>query len=191
MLWFLGLVVCTYLFGKTWCGWLCHLGALQEFLFRKQGRRWLASERSQRAIKYVQIALLVALAAQLIITRSIEFVKYDPFKVAFNLFSANVVGYVLLVLLLLSSVLIYRPFCRVACPVGLVLGWVTKLPGARRLKVDAASCSHCQRCARQCNQQSIRCAPSQTAVNGEDCILCGDCLSGCKKKAISLKSELV
>jgi NAD-dependent dihydropyrimidine dehydrogenase PreA subunit len=187
MLWFLGLVLTTYFFGKTWCGWLCHLGALQELIFRRQGRKYLASERSQRTIKYVQIALLVVLVAQLIITRSIEFVKYDPFKVAFNLFSANATGYVLLVLLLLFSVLVYRPFCRIFCPVGLVLGWVSRLPRARKLKVDNASCSGCQRCVQQCRQQSIRCTSTAAAINGEDCILCGDCLSGCNKNAIKFK----
>ncbi|MCU0640316.1 MAG: 4Fe-4S binding protein, partial [Candidatus Krumholzibacteria bacterium] len=29
---FAGLIPVTYIFGKTWCGWVCHMGALQEFL---------------------------------------------------------------------------------------------------------------------------------------------------------------
>ena len=33
MVWFVGLIPVTYVFGKTWCGWVCHLGALQKFLY--------------------------------------------------------------------------------------------------------------------------------------------------------------
>ena len=135
MLWFLGLLLLTYFFGKVWCGWLCHLGGLQDFLFKVTGWYFLSSQKSQRVLNYIQIGLLATLLVQLLITRSNIYVHYDPFKVAFNLISANTTGYILLVLLLLSSVLIYRPFCRMACPVGLILGWVTLIPGARKLKV--------------------------------------------------------
>jgi polyferredoxin len=187
MLWFVGLTVTTYFFGKTWCGWLCHLGALQDFLFREKGRRWLVSERSQKIIKRVQIVLLLALVIQLMLTRSIEFIHYDPFKVAFNMFSANIAGYVLLVLLLLSSVLIYRPFCRIICPVGLILGWITKIPGARKPNVNETTCSDCRRCERRCKQQSIENKLTKIIINTEDCILCGECMDACAKNSISLK----
>ena len=190
MLWFLGLVVVTYFFGKTWCGWLCHLGALQDFLFRKPGRQWLASEKSQRIIKYIQIGLFVILIVQLFITRSIIWAKYDPFKVAYNLFSSNITGYVLLILLLISSLLVYRPFCRIACPVGLILGWVTKIPGAKKLSIDE-KCNSCKSCVRSCKQQAIHSDDGKIKINTEDCILCGDCMSTCKKSSLSVKNKFV
>lgn len=186
MLWFLGLIIVTYFFGKTWCGWLCHLGGLQEFLFRNNGRRVLVSAKSQIIIKYIQIGLFATLLIQLAITRSNLWVKYDPFKVAFNLVSANTVGYILLALLLPSSVLVYRPFCRIACPVGLILGWVTKIPGARKLKV-AVSCNECKSCTRSCRQNALHaCETGGIVIKGEDCILCGECLDKCKKDSLTI-----
>ncbi|MDR1975137.1 MAG: 4Fe-4S binding protein [Bacteroidales bacterium] len=190
MLWFLGLVVATYFFGKTWCGWLCHLGALQDVIFRSPGRKWLATEKSQRMIKYIQSGLLVVLIVQLVITRSIIFVKYDPFKVAYNLFSSNITGYILLVLLLVSSVLIYRPFCRTACPVGLLLGWATKIPGAKKLVVESG-CNNCKSCVRSCKQQAIHSVDGKIKINTEDCILCGDCIGTCKKSLLSVKRNSI
>lgn len=187
MLWFIGLVAVTYFFGKTWCGWLCHLGGLQDFLFRANSRKWLASDKSQKIISYVQIGLLAALIVQLIITRSIVWIKYDPFKVAFNFISANTTGYVLVVLLLVSSVLVYRPFCRIACPVGLILGWVTKIPGARKLSISS-SCVNCKSCVKSCKQQSVAVIQNKVMVNTQDCILCGDCIESCKKNSIGLKN---
>ena len=190
MLWFLGLLVVTYFFGKTWCGWLCHLGALQDFLFRKQGREWLVSEKSQRIIKYIQSGLFILLIIQLFITRSIIWVKYDPFKVAYNLFSSNITGYILLVVLLVSSLLVYRPFCRIACPVGLILGWVTKIPGAKKLAIKEG-CNSCKSCIRSCKQQAIHSDGNKIKINTEDCILCGDCMNTCKKSSLSVKNKFL
>ena len=34
LIWVLALLPITYFFGKVWCGWVCHLGAFQEFLFK-------------------------------------------------------------------------------------------------------------------------------------------------------------
>jgi ferredoxin len=190
MLWFLGLVVATCFFGKTWCGWLCHLGALQDVIFRSPGRKWLTTEKSQRMIKYIQSGLLLVLIVQLVITRSIIFVKYDPFKVAYNLFSSNITGYILLVLLLVSSILIYRPFCRICCPVGLLLGWVTKMPGAKKLVIESG-CTNCKSCVRSCKQQTIHSVDGKIKINTEDCILCGDCVHTCKKGLISIKRNII
>ncbi|MDR1973231.1 MAG: 4Fe-4S binding protein, partial [Bacteroidales bacterium] len=190
MLWFVGLVFASYFFGKTWCGWLCHLGALQDVIFRLSYRKWLTTAKSQRVIKYIQIGLLLVLVVQLVITRSNIFIKYDPFKVAYNLFSSNITGYILLILLLLSSVLIYRPFCRICCPVGLLLGWVSKIPGAKGL-VIGGGCSNCKSCVRSCKQQAIHAVDGGIRINTEDCILCGECMYTCKKGLISIKRNVI
>lgn len=191
MLWFLGLLLLTYFFGKVWCGWLCHLGGLQDFLFKVTGWYFLSSQKSQRVLNYIQIGLLATLLVQLLITRSNIYVHYDPFKVAFNLISANTTGYILLVLLLLSSVLIYRPFCRMACPVGLILGWVTLIPGARKLKVAKDTCNGCHSCYRQCKQYALHGSTTPIKINTQECILCGECISQCKKSSLSVSSKKI
>lgn len=186
MLWFLGLLPLTYFFGKVWCGWLCHLGGLQDFLFKITGWHFLTLQKTQRILKYIQIGLFITLLVQLLITRSNIYVHYDPFKVAFNLISANITGYILLGLLLLSSVLIYRPFCRMACPVGLILGWVTLIPGAHKLKVTENTCNGCRSCHKHCKQYAMHGSTSPIKVNTQDCILCSECLSHCKKDSLSV-----
>ena len=81
--------------------------------------------RVQKILKVVQISVFALWLIQLLATRTNLFCEIDPFKVAFNLFSANWIGYALLGILLISSVLIYKPFCRTICPVGLTLGLVS------------------------------------------------------------------
>jgi len=179
LLWFLLLLPGAYLFGKIWCGWLCHLGALQEFLFKAFHLKILQGIKAQKIIKGIQISVFVLWVIQLILTKTNLFCEYDPFKVAFNLISPTTTGYVLLGILLVSSVLIYRPFCRSFCPVGLILGWVSLIPGARKLNKND-TCIHCKHCDQACQQRALIHSNKITTLRVQDCILCGECISECK-----------
>lgn len=189
LLWFLLLIPGAYFFGKIWCGWLCHLGALQEFLFKALNVKFLQGNKAQKIIKYVQISVFVLWIIQLILTRTNLFCEYDPFKVAFNLISPTTTGYVLLGILLVSSVLIYRPFCRFFCPVGLTLGWVSLLPGARKLDKND-TCVHCKKCDTACQQRALIHENKETTLRIQDCILCGECISECTvKKSLNVQRK--
>ncbi|MDP2423681.1 MAG: 4Fe-4S binding protein [Bacteroidales bacterium] len=185
LIWFLALLPLTYFFGKIWCSWLCHLGGLQEFLFQADGLKILKSLKAQAFLRYFRIAVLVILIVQLIVTRTNIFIHYDPFKMAFNLFSANTAGYVLLVILLLLSVLIYRPFCRAFCPVGVALAWVSYLPGAKNI-TKTNSCTDCKRCSDVCKTHAIVYENGISRLNIHDCIFCGDCMGSCRKNSITI-----
>jgi polyferredoxin len=180
MIWFLGLIPITYLFGRVWCGWVCHLGALQEFIYRPNHLAFLKSPLVQKIFKAVIYVVFILLMVQLFWTKSNIFIHYDPFKVAFNFLSANTLGWILLGLLLISSLLIYRPFCRGFCPIALVLGWVNRIPGSMKLSVKE-NCSACQRCVRNCPTCSIS---ESVEIDHNECIMCGNCLDECRKEAI-------
>ncbi|WP_297090918.1 4Fe-4S binding protein [uncultured Draconibacterium sp.] len=186
MIWFIGLIPLTYFFGKVWCGWVCHLGALQEFIFRPGVLTILQNRKSQNVLRWIRLVVLLILVVQIIITKTNIFIHYDPFKVAFNLFSANTLGYVLLVIMLLSSVLIYRPFCRAFCPVGLILGWINYLPGAAKLN-KTESCVDCKTCSNACRHNALTYESKKSYLNHEDCILCGDCIDTCRFTSLEIK----
>jgi len=189
LIWFLGLLPITYVFGKVWCGWVCHLGALQEFIYRPGLFNGLQNEKAQRILKIAQYTAFIALVLQLLITRSNLFIKIDPFKVAFNLFSVNITGYVLLAILLISSLLIYRPFCRSICPIGLALGWIEKIPGASRLQIKH-SCKSCKQCVKVCDSGAISSINGQYVIDQGNCIRCGNCLETCRFNAIEKNRKL-
>ncbi|MDC0584429.1 4Fe-4S binding protein [Bacteroidales bacterium] len=184
LIWFIGLLPITYLFGKIWCGWVCHLGALQEFLYRPGKLTLFRGPNFQKGLKTLQILTLIALLIQLIWTRTNLFIKIDPFKVAFNLYSVKVSAYVLLGVLLVSSLLIYRPFCRGFCPVGLILSWVKKIPGAFGLNIST-NCKSCSKCHKSCSYQAINKTENKFSINNNECIMCGECMNSCRFNAIS------
>lgn len=184
LVWFIALLPITYFFGKVWCGWICHLGALQEFLFRGK-MEILKGRKSQDVLRYIRYGVLAVLVAQLLITKTNVFVHYDPFKVAYNLFSASTLGYVLLGILLVSSVFINRPFCRTVCPIGLVLGWVSLIPGASVIGVKKDKCMGCNQCNSACHIHAITRENKVSRLVNQDCIACGECLDACKNNGLT------
>ena len=179
---FLGLLPITYFFGKVFCGWVCYLGAIQEFLYI--GRvKIFQTEKAQKVMRIIRYVIFGILMIQLTITQGIEWSKIGPFKVLFNLFSPNITGYILLGVLLISSLFIHRPFCKVACPAGLVFGWITKIPGASVLGITN-SCAGCKTCSTSCNINAITRENNISKLDNQECIMCGDCMSDCKIKSI-------
>jgi len=76
-----------------------------------------------------------------------------------------------------------RPFCKAICPVGLLLGWVSKIPGASVLGVKE-NCISCVKCTKGCNIRAITHDSKINVLNNQECIRCGECLSSCPKNAI-------
>jgi len=181
MVWFVGLIPITYVFGKVWCGWICHLGALQKFLYTDKFKIF-HSERSQKVMKIIRWVLLATLIVQLVITHTYLFDVIDPFRIAYNLgYGANLTSWILLGLLLLSSLFIHRPFCKAVCPIGLVLGWVSKIPGASVIGTKKDSCTGCKLCSDACKSDAIVRKGDQSFLDNQDCIACGECLDSCRQ----------
>ncbi len=183
LVWFLALLPVTYLFGRIYCGWICHLGALQEFIYLPAKIKILQGEKAQKIMRTIRIVFLVALIVQLFITKTNLFKHYDPFKVAFNLIGTNTLSWILLGVLLICSVFIYRPFCKTVCPIGLVLGWVNKIPGASVIG-NNESCVGCKSGDNICKIRAITRDEKMSKLDNHECISCGECISSCNKNAL-------
>ncbi len=184
LIYFLALLPITYLFGRVFCGWVCHLGALQEFIFMTSDFKILQSKKAQKIMRIIRIFALLSLVIQLILTHSNLYKKIDPFTLIFNFQNPYLVGWFFVGLMILSSVFIYRPFCKTICPIGLILGWISKIPGASILGTNE-NCISCNICNNKCKIRAITHDNKMSGLENEECIRCGDCLTGCKKNAIS------
>jgi polyferredoxin len=186
---FVVLLVLTYIYGKVWCGWLCPLGGLQDLIYLG---RWPKLKNSkffklfrtkiaQVVMRSIQIVSFVALLMVLILKQMPLYCRIDPFKPIFRilkndgliqLVESGWLMWTLIVVLIVSSLLIYRPFCKAFCPAGLLMNWVSMIPGAHRIKIDGDSCKHCKRCEKKCPMSAIH----DDKVDNT-CIHCGECLS--------------
>lgn len=179
---FLGIIPITYFFGRVLCGWICYLGAIQEFLYINRIKIF-QTEKAQKIMRRIRYVVFALLLIRLTITNVIEWSIVCPFKVILNLYSTNTTGYILLGILLVSSLFIYRPFCKILCPVGLFLGWITKIPGASVLGIKP-SCAGCKTCSTVCDINAITREKNISKLDNQECIMCGNCMSDCRIKSI-------
>jgi polyferredoxin len=85
-----------------------------------------------------------------------------------------------LVVILVLSVFLYRPFCKYLCPLGAAYALFNKA-AFYRLKLDESACVHCGACERVCR---MGVDPSKKPDDME-CIRCGDCVKNCPTHALS------
>ncbi len=187
MVLFLGLLPITYFAGRVFCGWVCFLGAIQEFIYNHK-IKILQTEKAQYAMRIIRGVVLTVLLIQLIIVPRLLWQEVGPFRVAVNLFSANLTGYILLGIVLVTSVFIYRPFCKMLCPVGLLLGFIAKIPGASVLGINS-SCAGCKICNDSCRINAITRENKISKLDNQECIRCGDCMDDCRKESISFYNK--
>lgn len=74
-----------------------------------------------------------------------------------------------------------RTYCNTICPVGTVLGFISRFSLFRPL-IDITRCNSCGLCARHCKAACIDAKEHQ--IDYSRCVACMDCLGKCKKKAI-------
>ena len=187
--------------GKAVCGFLCPFGLVQDLLHKIPGvkkLRRLPGEKYLQWLRYVMLGLLVILLPMVVVDivgqGSPRFCKYvcpsGTLLGGIPLLAGNpalrgAVGWLftwkiaILVVILVLSVFLYRPFCRYLCPLGAVYGFFNRF-ALYRFTLNEEQCTHCGACHQVCG---LDIDPSKTP-NHSQCIRCGKCLDACPHGAI-------
>ncbi len=75
-----------------------------------------------------------------------------------------------------------RTYCNTVCPVGTVLGLLSRYSLFRPV-IDTSKCNGCGLCARNCKSACIN--PKEHKIDYSRCVACMDCLNKCHQEAIS------
>ena len=73
-----------------------------------------------------------------------------------------------------------RTYCNAICPVGTVLGFLSRFSLFRH-QIDESKCNSCGLCARNCTAACID--AKKHTIDYSRCVTCFDCIYKCKKKA--------
>ena len=75
-----------------------------------------------------------------------------------------------------------RRYCNSFCPVGTLLGEVSR-GSLMKIKIDTSKCNSCGLCARKCKSECID--PATHSIDPTRCVVCFDCIDNCAQQAIS------
>lgn len=187
--------------GRFVCGWLCPFGLIQDLLHKIPFPKKIGifpGDRFLRKLKYVIFLVFVILMPMFVVDLLGQGAPYFcklicpagtlegglPL-VLLNKGMRGAIGWlyawknVLLVVILVLSVIIYRPFCKYICPLGAVYSLFQPI-SVFRYRVDQELCTHCGACAKACKMQ----VDPVKSPNHPECIRCGQCKKVCPTGAL-------
>lgn len=202
---FLGLIGITL--GRFVCGFLCPFGFIQDLLNKIPSPKIKIREKINGVLKYLKYIILVVFVILLPIVMQDELGISDPYFCKYICPSGTLSGGIplllkneslrgaigflfnwkltILIIIVILSVIIYRPFCRYLCPLGAIYAVLNPI-SFLKLKVDESKCNGCKACSRKCKMD----IKVYKTPNSPECIRCGECRKVCKNNAISYNLNL-
>ena len=189
------------LLGRLVCGFLCPFGLVQDLIYKipfPVKKKNLPGHRYLKYLRYVIFLVFVILLTSLVhdvtgtgipwfcewicpsgtLLAGVPLLTLNPeFREAIGFQFFWKMG--VMIIILLGSIVYYRPFCKYICPLGAVYG-VFNPVSTYRLTVDESKCVNCGMCQKACGMD-IR---TNETPNSPDCIRCLKCVSACPTKAI-------
>ena len=166
----------TFIFGRLFCGFVCPIGAIQELAYKIPTRKKkIASKALVLAVQVIVFILFIVLG----VFFSVAILSYFGFQ---DFFQWNVVSpfFYVFIALLIISVFIYRPFCQLFCPYGLLLSLFAVKSIFKLRRND--KCIDCSSCDDAC--------PTSEAGRGDlkrECYMCNRCKETCAFEAIDYR----
>ena len=189
----LGVLGVALVAGRAFCGWMCPLGTIQDFLAswgrRLTGERKHIRGKASKALlplrlpaaadKYLRYAKYLILA--LIFVASLYAVypplhEFCPVRAVFG-FKMTPLLWSVLVTFLVTSVFVERAWCKYLCPLGATLAIFNKISPVRIVS-DSNHCNNCGRCDIECSM-GIQDVPDN--LSDPECIRCLECLETCAR----------
>jgi polyferredoxin len=192
---FIVIVVSVFLFGRSFCGWVCPFGSVIEWLGRL-GRKASFDvknipptvDRLLRSAKYLILALIVFGTYS---TGRMVFAEYDPYPALFHFgvwTEVSSAAIVILALTLISSVFVERGWCRYACPLGAITAIFAKF-SIPKVATNSSTCVGCRTCSD--NKCTMGIKKHQLENNNLECVMCLRCVEDCKPGSIKIARPIM
>ncbi|QUI25711.1 4Fe-4S binding protein [Vallitalea pronyensis] len=191
------LLLVGILFGRLICGFLCPFGFIQDMIHKIPSKKF----KVYQPFTYIKYGLLVLLVILLPMFLTNDIGVGDPyyckyvcpigtleggiFLVSTNKALQTIVGFLfyykltILIIILLTAVIIYRPFCKILCPLGVIYGLMNRISFGK-INLNKEACISCSTCKKVCKMEVV----PFIDPNVVECIRCGTCLGKCPTKAL-------
>ncbi len=194
---FLGMI-----FGRFICGWMCPFGFFQDLLYKipffKKVKN-LPGHKYAIYLKYVILLVFVIILPMTILNAGgvgqpwfceyicpsglllggIPLTASNP-NLAAQIGPRFIWKLAILILVIVLSIISYRPFCKYVCPLGALYGFCNPV-ASHRMRVDKEKCVSCGMCQKACGMD----IKVWQNPNSMECIRCGKCRQACPTGAIT------
>ena len=172
----------TVIAGPLYCGWLCPFGFLQE-IFNKTGnllgiKKIRITQKIHNKIitlRYIILAMVAVISADVVFS----IMSYDPragFETILSGHNIKVLSIVIIVVVVLLSLFLERPFCNYFCLQGAKYSLFSMIR-ALVIRRNPSRCVLCSKCSKVC-PMNIE-IPKLDTVKTPQCISCLKCVSVC------------
>lgn len=199
----IGLLMITGAFlGRFVCGWLCPFGLVQDLLYKIPGIKKIKKVPGDKYLRFLKYLILIIFVIILPLSISNYSGYGSPWfcklicpsgtlfagipLVAMNDSLRRIIGPLftwkmsILILIVILSIKIYRPFCKYLCPLGAIYAPFNKY-SLYKYEVNHIKCVKCDMCHKKCDMN----VAIYKTPNHPECIRCGKCIDVCPKNAIT------
>lgn len=195
----------TLVFGRIYCSVICPMGVFQDLVIRvrkllspkgRKPKRHFVKE--PRIVRYGVLALVIMTAltfSQLLLTILAPYSAYGRMiRSIVGLSRGESLAPALLITAAATLVVICvcawiwgRGWCNTVCPVGSVLGLVSRF-SLFKVSIDQSQCVSCRKCEKGCKSSCIDI--NTHTIDHSRCVDCFDCLDSCPKGGIKFRFSL-
>ncbi len=185
------LLITSILVGRIFCGYACPLGNLQELISNFNFKSDLKGKKKVKyridvsltlttKIRWAFLGIIFLLAGVWGIVFLPEVNPLSGFEEFRRFFTFTItIPFIALIIVTISSIFIYRPWCRFLCPFGAISCFLTNF--AQTLYIRTDECTQCGLCEQLCPTQEA----FPESKKGE-CYYCNRCVDICPHDAIKL-----
>lgn len=129
----------------------------------------------------------IAFLFVLTIFNSAKIIRHiDPYTIFSSSINFRFFSIISIFIILNLALFKNRFFCTKLCPVGTILGIISKI-SIYKIQIDNKKCISCKMCINSCQTKCIEEKNSKIKINNENCIKCLKCLNVCKNDAIKFR----
>jgi polyferredoxin len=184
-------LVISLLMRKAFCGWLCPVGTISEYLWRAGrkvfGRNFTLPrgiDVALRGLKYLLLSLFIYAVVHMPVDGLIAFL-HGPYGLIADVKMLNFFRFmgttalVVVAILAIASVFIQNFWCRYLCPYGALMG-LTALLSPLRIRRQESACIDCGKCAKAC--PAALPVDKLVTIKSAECMACMECVAVCPAK---------
>lgn len=182
------------LIGRMFCGYACPVGVIQEIVSKVNFKNDLKNQKKarykidipQKYAKIIRWFFFVFIITSSIVWNLALLQFITPFAGIYNLrYPSGVlisVPLITIIIVIVLSVFIYRPWCRMLCPFGALASVISRFSKYKYIR--SYNCSDCGLCERICPTNEAKIDSSKS-----ECYFCQRCVDVCPKDAIKLRKS--